>query len=561
VTTAKPAESEPAAPSAEVVPFPDPEEEKNRRILAAAKQLAAKTPGEWKLWYKRRAGEPELLAELVEAQLEANEQKKSKELAEARLGEQRAHRLRQVERDRQREQQRLEEAAEKKAKEKAKAFADIVKLPSAQQEGKLTELAKKLDEDSASLSAEFDEYATSSSTASESEWDVEPWPEPVATVVVLEELIACIEKHIKAKPHEVLCVALWVMMSWVHEEAAHYSVYLVATSPKDDCGKTTLIVEVVGRLVPKPHVSGSDPTAASIFRTADHDKPTMLFDNVDTLFQRKPEVAELFLIGWTRGIKIPRVERIAGNWQTVWYDPFCAKACSLIGTNLPPPLLGRCLLIELWPLKSGEEVAEVNPFDQELIDAFKTFRRKLLRWSNDNASPLKNAEPLFPGGFTARPRSNAKLLLAIAELAGDACAEKARAAIDKLLREKREPSWLELLLREMWGIFIEGKRKDITSSQLVTRLTADPTSVWCEYGRGHNVTQREVAALLRKVHIRPRLVGKNRVGGYHRADFLEKQIFQHFLRRDPLILSPKPDTKKKSRSRCKKKKSSRRSRK
>jgi hypothetical protein len=225
VTTAKPAESEPAAPSAEVVPFPDPEEEKNRRILAAAKQLAAKTPGEWKLWYKRRAGEPELLAELVEAQLEANEQKKSKELAEARLGEQRAHRRRQVERDRQREQQRLEEAAEKKAKEKAKAFADIVKLPSAQQEGKLTELAKKLDEDSASLSAEFDEYATSSSTASESEWDVEPWPEPVATVVVLEELIACIEKYIKAKPHEVLCVALWVMMSWVHEEAAHYSVF------------------------------------------------------------------------------------------------------------------------------------------------------------------------------------------------------------------------------------------------------------------------------------------------------------------------------------------------
>ena len=33
----------------------------------------------------------------------------------------------------------------------------------------------------------------------------------------------------------------------------------------------------------------------------------MLFDNVDTLFQRKPEVTELFLIGWTRGIKVPRV--------------------------------------------------------------------------------------------------------------------------------------------------------------------------------------------------------------------------------------------------------------
>jgi hypothetical protein len=295
--------------------------------------------------------------------------------------------------------------------------------------------------------------------------------------------------------------------------------------------------------VPKPHVSGSDPTAASIFRTADHDKPTMLFDNVDTLFQRKPEVAELFLIGWTRGIKIPRVERIAGNWQTVWYDPFCAKACSLIGTNLPPPLLGRCLLIELWPMKPGEEVAEVNPFDQELMDAFKTLRRKALRWSNDNASTLKDAEPLFPAGFINRPRSNAKLLLAIAELGGDVWAEKARAALDKLLREKREPSWLELVLQELWVVFIEGECTNIPSKQLLTRLTSDPTSEWCEYGssRGHKVTEREVAALLRKVHIRPhsigKRVGKSRVRGYHRQDFLENQIFEHFLGRDPLLRS------------------------
>src|SRR4029077_11227581 len=152
-------------------------------------------------------------------------------------------------------------------------------------------------------------------------------------------LIARINQHIKAKPYQVLVIALWVMMAWVHEVAAHYSVYLVATSPKEGCGKTELTVKVVGRLVPKPYVSGSDPTVASIFRTADREKPAMIFDNVDTLFQRKPEVAELFLNGWTRGIKIARGERINGDWQTVWYDPFCPKVCSLIGTNLPRPLL------------------------------------------------------------------------------------------------------------------------------------------------------------------------------------------------------------------------------
>ena len=44
-------------------------------------------------------------------------------------------------------------------------------------------------------------------------------------------------------------------MAWVHEVAAHYSVYLVATSPKEDCGKTTLTVEVIARLVLKAYVS------------------------------------------------------------------------------------------------------------------------------------------------------------------------------------------------------------------------------------------------------------------------------------------------------------------
>ena len=85
---------------------------------------------------------------------------------------------------------------------------------------------------------------------------------------------------------------------------------------------------------------------------------------------------------------------------------------------------------------------------------------------------------------------------------------------------------------------------NITSKQLLARLTADPTSVWHEYSRDRRVTERQVAGLIRKLHIRPRLVGKKRVSGYHRQDFLDRQVFEHFLGRDPLILSP--ETTKKS---------------
>ena len=301
------------------------EEEHQRSLMVAVKQQADSPPDTWKNWYTdpdtwyasiaaRHGITPKMFAELVKVEREAKLKEREvdlkdreQKLAEARLDEQRAERLRKTENDRRREQQRIEDAAKKKVEEKSDAFADIIKLPSDQHEAKLADLAKKLDEDVAALRAEFAEYCaaeTPSISSEPSEWDVEAWPEPVATAVVLEELIARINQHVKAKPHEVLAIALWVMMCWVHEAAAHYSVYLVATAPKDDCGKTTLIIEVIGRLTPKSFASGSDPTLASIFRTADREKPTMLFDNVDTLFQRKPEVTELFLNGWTRGIKV-----------------------------------------------------------------------------------------------------------------------------------------------------------------------------------------------------------------------------------------------------------------
>ena len=183
-----------------VVQFPQDvsEEEHNRCVIVEATRLANQSHGEWKLWYERSAErlgiEPKLFAELVEAQIEDREQKERKAQAEARLGEERAKNLRLVERDHQREQQRIDDAAKKKAKEKSKAFADIIKLPSDQHETKLAELGKKLDEDVASLSEEFAEYCSAEAPSSSgavpiSEWgDLEPWPEPVTTAMVLEEI-------------------------------------------------------------------------------------------------------------------------------------------------------------------------------------------------------------------------------------------------------------------------------------------------------------------------------------------------------------------------------------
>jgi putative DNA primase/helicase len=104
-------------------------------------------------------------------------------------------------------------------------------------------------------------------------------------------------------------------------------------------------------------------------------------------------------------VKIPRAEKIRGEWVTRWFDPFCPKAVTLVGTDLPEALLGRSIVIELWKMKEGETVAKVNQLDSELMDVFKTLRRKLRRWADDHAAALKTARPTMPTAFINRRKA------------------------------------------------------------------------------------------------------------------------------------------------------------
>jgi hypothetical protein len=211
-----------------VVQFPLPEEEHNeeehnRRVMEAATRLANpnRVPGEWKLWLKAKAEElgiePDVLAELVEAQIKDREQKTREAQAAERLQEARAKRLHLSERDRkrdddkaekeaEREQQKAEKEAERKGKEKTKAFNNLLKLPVDQHEEGIAKLATRLGEDLAVLRQEFKDFvgiADGFSIASDD--DIEPWPEPVDAAELLQGISAKPSKHIVLRPHQNHC--------------------------------------------------------------------------------------------------------------------------------------------------------------------------------------------------------------------------------------------------------------------------------------------------------------------------------------------------------------------
>src|SRR5262249_28769675 len=87
---------------------------------------------------------------------------------------------REEERRREREEREARKEAERKAKETQKAFAAIVKLPSAEHEGRLAALARQLGEDIEVLREEFAELRVEEEERIK-RGQVEPWDEPVST--------------------------------------------------------------------------------------------------------------------------------------------------------------------------------------------------------------------------------------------------------------------------------------------------------------------------------------------------------------------------------------------
>jgi Protein of unknown function (DUF3631) len=507
-------------------------EERLRRITVEAERLSRLPILEWQFWLKQSAERLGTTPELLKTSILGLIKEREKKAAEDRRIEQRAERNK--ERAKREEERKAEKEAGLKAKEKAKALTGISQLPRGdQRDAKVAGLAKKLDEDVDALQEELDVIATVEPLLK----DVEPWSEAVETAALLPALIAKINKHAVVRPHEALAIALWILLAWVHGVAAHHSPYLVATAADIGSGKSTLMIEVVGKLTPRPF-AGGEPTAATVFRVADAHSPTLLFDDVDTLFKRKPDLTSIFNIGYTRGPKIPRTERINGERMVVWYDPFCPKACTMIGTDLPAPLHSRCVLIKMKPKLPKEKIEK--PKDD---DEFKDLCRKLKRWSDDNASTLKDALPA--AGFSDnREYDNWHLQLAIAKLAGTSWRKQALEAAQRLTRDMRKLTWLQLLLAEVQAAFTSRKRKEVLSEDFWKGITANPLSIWHEYNHGTGaITQRQIAHLFNGVDIHPVLIGPRRLSGWREKDFTD--AFARHIPRDPLILSSRRKRKRK----------------
>jgi hypothetical protein len=546
-----------------IVDFPKAApEEQARRLQIEVERLARQSPTEWMFWLDGAAEKHGIastkLTAMIEASIKANEKKAREDKAEDRLREQRAEKKekkestarREEERKRQREQERADKEAESARKEAERiereqeirrkkreaVFAEIAKLPQLTHTTRLKEAAGRLGEDFEILQEEFEYFFAARSIPQE----LEPWPEPVDTAELLAEIETKFRRFVVVSNAITAATALWVAFTYVVEIAVH-APKLLFHFPEKDAGKTTAL-GALRHMIQRPYAA-IEATGAAVYRIVDRLKPTLLLDEADKLFQRNTMLAHIINASWTNGgQKIPRV---GPGGVVVEYDPYGTQAIAVKGLNMPDTTLSRCIPCMIWPKLPTEVVEDFNYVDDE---EFRTIRRKLARWTVDNATALRDANPEPAPGFNNRIKMNWKILLAIADLAGGDWPKRARAAALELREEDgSEPTDRVKAVTAMEQL-LRG-REEITSAEVCATLTADPTSEWCDFRGKGPISQTQFAALLRPygiytVRLHPTKRARLSRHGYRAAQF--KNVWARLLRKpteEPNIRTFDPQSK------------------
>jgi hypothetical protein len=560
-----------------VVNFPTTGEEHARRILAEAQRLANLAPGEWRLWInnsaERLGASRTDLEGLVKATIESKEKEARERKAEERRQEQLLERQRtaaeRAERKQESEQRRIDKEAEQKRKQKQKALAALVKLPSDQHEAHLAELARSLGEDVAVLREEFEAFSggelslgdllIGSATPTPATWNVMPWDEPVDVALLLQEINDKIRKYAVLDEHYLTALVLWIPMDWVHNEIATHSPFLDVGSVDEGSGKT-LLLWLLFFLSLRPCL-GADFTSANIYRTADHDQPTMIIDESDEAFEDR-QLGRIVNASWTRGEKIPRqvYDRTTKEWRTYWFNVFCPKVFGHVllppAKPLPRTIARRCISVKIWPKRENEYVEKFGYCDD---NEFATLRRKLLRFANDQAKAIAEIEPTFPAGFNNSVSDNWELLLSIAELAGGDWPNRAHKAAEFIagkLKGSQGSQLFEAFHAMCIGRLKGGAAEIAIPSEEAVAFLKDFDPYWATDYRGSDghpgeITQSKLAALLRNYEISPEKSTRGRrPRGYvifDRGRWSEQwlNMFTRYCPRVPDIRSNPPNRKKK----------------
>jgi hypothetical protein len=311
-----------------------------------------------------------------------------------------------------------------------------------------------------------------------------------------------------AYPSEHAHVAHVLWIAHAHAMSAWESTPRIAfLSPEPASGKTRSL-EVTELLVPNA-VESVNCTPAYMFRKcgAEDGPPTILFDEIDTVFGAKAkeneELRALLNSGHRRGATCGRCVVRGQIVDTEEISSYAAVALAGLGW-LPDTILSRSIIVRMRR-RAADEIVE--SFRRRVhAPEGEALRQQLAGWTATIIDEATAARPPMPPGVEDRAADVWEPLLAIADIAGAGWPERARAAAVALVavsREDVEPSLNMRLLADLRDIF--GERDSITTKTILAELCQIEGAPWSDV-RGKPLSDNQLARRLRQYGVKPRTI-------------------------------------------------------
>ncbi len=205
---------------------------------------------------------------------------------------------------------------------------------------------------------------------------------------VLDEVCTAIRRFVWMKPSYYRAVALWIVLTYLHDAVDILPILLV-TSPEEDCGKSTLL-KLILYLSNRP-IPASNISAAAIYRTIGDNHPTLILDEADTYLKEDEAMRGVINSGHER--QLAYVIRVVNDkGETGQFSTWCPKAIAMIGQP-KRTILSRSIPVRLERKPKGTKTEKLKSGHKL---EFEDLRRKISRLANDFAK-LREELGLEPG--------------------------------------------------------------------------------------------------------------------------------------------------------------------
>ncbi len=301
---------------------------------------------------------------------------------------------------------------------------------------------------------------------------------------ILDAVEGFLRRYVVMPTSAFVIATIWIAHVYAFA-AFEFTPYLAITSATKRSGKSRLLEVLEVLLGPNRSVSTANISSASLFRLIDANPGlAVLFDEIDRIPKEKAEdLWGLINSGWRLGGKAHRQSGPKMETLTA-FSTFAPKVLAGIGQPLPDPTADRSLPIRMERRLPSETVERLRL--RAATAEAAPIRAALTEWANGaTIKRLAAAHPSFPASMTNdRLMDVSEPLFAIADLAGDEWAPRARSAVMALEGAAEQIAEEELgilALRHVVEVFAEKGTDKLTTDDILAYMVRLDDGPWAEW--------------------------------------------------------------------------------